>query len=153
MRSCRVRSSHMRMRVSPDISIGFGVRVKVPGERMVGQDVELSLKSHAVDEMPPYQRLLGDAMRGNGELFARQDLVEAQWRIVQPILDNVTPVYAYRAGHVGSGRNQSSSSAPMGRGSIPCRRQPRIVPQPPPNERQQSFQVESSGPARCAAQK
>jgi glucose-6-phosphate 1-dehydrogenase len=34
-------------------------------------------------------------MRGNGELFARQDLVEAQWRIVQPILDNVTPVYVY----------------------------------------------------------
>jgi glucose-6-phosphate 1-dehydrogenase len=37
-------------------------------------------------------------MRGNGELFARQDLVEAQWRIVQPILDNVTPVYAYQPG-------------------------------------------------------
>ena len=90
-----VRSSHMRMRVSPDISIGLGVRVKVPGERMVGEDVELKLKSHATDDMPPYQRLLGDAMRGNGELFARQDLVEAQWRIVQPILDNVTPVYTY----------------------------------------------------------
>ena len=93
-----VRSSHMRMRVSPDISIGLGVRVKVPGERMVGQDVELSLKSHATEDMPPYQRLLGDAMRGNGELFARQDLVEAQWRIVQPILDNVTPVYVYEPG-------------------------------------------------------
>jgi glucose-6-phosphate 1-dehydrogenase len=57
--------------------------------------VELNLKSHATAEMPPYQRLLGDAMHGNGELFARQDLVEAQWRIVQPILDNVTPVYVY----------------------------------------------------------
>jgi glucose-6-phosphate 1-dehydrogenase len=88
----------MRMRVSPDISIGLGVRVKVPGERMVGQDVELNLKSHAAEDMPPYQRLLGDAMRGNGELFARQDLVEAQWRIVQPILDNVTPVYSYQPG-------------------------------------------------------
>ena len=93
-----LRSSHMRMRVSPDICIGLGVRVKVPGERMAGQDVELALKSHAAHEMPPYQRLLGDAMRGNGELFARQDLVEAQWRIVQPILDNVTPVYGYQPG-------------------------------------------------------
>ena len=92
------RSSHVRMQVSPDISIDLGVRVKVPGERMVGQDVELKLKSQAVDDMPPYQRLLGDAMRGNGELFARQDLVEAQWRIVQPILDNVTPVYEYEPG-------------------------------------------------------
>jgi glucose-6-phosphate 1-dehydrogenase len=88
-------SSYLRMRVSPDISIGLGLRVKVPGERMVGQDVELNLKSHAASEMPPYERLLGDAMRGNGELFARQDLVEAQWRVVQPILDNVTPVYEY----------------------------------------------------------
>ena len=90
------RSSHVRLQVSPDISIDLGVRVKVPGERMVGQDVELNLKSQATDDMPPYQRLLGDAMRGNGELFARQDLVEAQWRIVQPILDNVTPVYDYQ---------------------------------------------------------
>jgi glucose-6-phosphate 1-dehydrogenase len=90
-----LRSSHLRMRVGPDISIGLGVRIKVPGERMAGQDVELMLKSHAWSEMPPYQRLLGDAMRGNSELFARQDLVEAQWRIVQPILDNVTPVYVY----------------------------------------------------------
>ena len=93
-----LRSSHMRMRVSPDIVIGLGVRVKVPGERMAGQDVELTLKSHAAHEMPPYERLLGDAMRGNGELFARQDLVEAQWRVVQPILDNVTPVYNYEPG-------------------------------------------------------
>jgi glucose-6-phosphate 1-dehydrogenase len=92
------QSSHLRMQVGPDISIDLGVRVKVPGERMVGQDVELRLKSQAVDVMPPYQRLLGDAMRGNGELFARQDLVEAQWRIVQPILDNVTPVYQYEPG-------------------------------------------------------
>ena len=88
-------SSHMRIRISPDISIGLGVRVKEPGEQMIGVDVELDLKSHATDEMPPYERLLGDAMRGNGELFARQDLVEAQWRIVQPILDNVPPAYAY----------------------------------------------------------
>jgi glucose-6-phosphate 1-dehydrogenase len=48
--------------------------------------------------MPPYERLLGDAMRGNGELFARQDLVEAQWRVVQPVLDSVTPAYPYEQG-------------------------------------------------------
>ncbi len=91
-------SSHVRIRVSPDISIGLGVRVKAPGERMMGEDVELSLKAHALDDMPPYERLLGDAMRGNGELFARQDLVEAQWRVVQPILGDVTPVYGYEPG-------------------------------------------------------
>ena len=91
-------SSHMRMRVSPDISIALGVRVKLPGEQMVGNDVELMLQRQAAADEPPYQRLLGDAMRGIGELFTREDLVEAQWRVVQPILGNVTPVYSYDAG-------------------------------------------------------
>ncbi len=91
-------SSHMRIRVSPDIGIGLGVRVKVPGERMVGNDLELMLQRQAAADEPPYQRLLGDAMRGISELFAREDLVEAQWRVVQPILGNVTPVYTYEPG-------------------------------------------------------
>jgi glucose-6-phosphate 1-dehydrogenase len=62
---------------------------------MVGDDVELLLKEQANLDKPPYERLLGDAIRGNSELFARQDLVLAQWRIVEPILDNVTPIYTY----------------------------------------------------------
>jgi glucose-6-phosphate 1-dehydrogenase len=96
-------SAHMRMRVSPDISIGLGVRVKMPGERMVGNDVELMLQRQAAEDEPPYQRLLGDAMRGNNELFARQDLVEAQWRAVEAILGNVTPLYTYEPGTWGPG--------------------------------------------------
>jgi glucose-6-phosphate 1-dehydrogenase len=91
-------SAHLRLRVSPDISIALGVRVKVPGELMTGNDVELILQRQAAADEPPYQRLLGDAMQGRGDLFARQDLVEAQWRIVEPILDSVTPAYAYQPG-------------------------------------------------------
>ena len=91
-------SSHMRMRISPDIAIALGVRVKVPGERMVGKDVELILSETPETEMPPYQRLLGDAFAGNGELFARQDSIDAQWRVVEGILDNVTPLYKYDPG-------------------------------------------------------
>jgi glucose-6-phosphate 1-dehydrogenase len=91
-------SAHMRIRVSPDMTIGLGVRVKTPGERMVGRDVELELHRQSVEDMPPYQRLLGDASRGNSELFSRQDLVEAQWRVVEPILGNVTPYYTYAPG-------------------------------------------------------
>ncbi|MBV8139103.1 MAG: glucose-6-phosphate dehydrogenase [Deltaproteobacteria bacterium] len=93
-----IRSSHMRLRVSPDITIALGVRVKLPGERMVGNDVELNLQRQSAADEPPYQRLLGDAMRGTTELFAREDLVEAQWRVVQPILGNVTPLYNYDTG-------------------------------------------------------
>jgi glucose-6-phosphate 1-dehydrogenase len=88
-------SAHMRIRVSPDLAIGLGVRVKVPGERMVGHDVELDLHSQPAIDTPPYERLLGDALRGNSESFSRQDLVEAQWRIVEPVLNNITPFYSY----------------------------------------------------------
>ena len=70
----------------PDIAIGMGVRVKTPGERMTGTDVELTLTEQPTDDMPPYQRLLGDAMRGMNELFARQDVVAAQWRAVEAVL-------------------------------------------------------------------
>jgi len=91
-------SGHVRMRISPDVCIGMGVRVKQPGERMVGEDVELILTEHAPTLLPPYQRLLGDALRGLGELFGREDIVDAQWRIVEPVLDDVTPAYSYRSG-------------------------------------------------------
>lgn len=88
-------SSHMRFRIGPDVAVALGVRVKTPGERMIGHDVELVLTERPGSTLPPYQRLLGDAMRGNQDLFTRQDLVEAQWRVVDPVLDNVTPVYTY----------------------------------------------------------
>jgi glucose-6-phosphate 1-dehydrogenase len=91
-------SGHVRMRISPDVNIAVGVRVKRPGERMVGEDVEMTLTDHEPRALPPYQRLLGDAMRGLGELFGREDIIDAQWRIVEPILDNVTPVYPYHGG-------------------------------------------------------
>ena len=91
-------SAHLRMRISPDIAIGMGVRVKTPGERMTGNDVELSVTEQPACDMPPYERLLGDALRGQSELFARQDLIEAQWRAVEPILGNVTPFYNYEPG-------------------------------------------------------
>jgi glucose-6-phosphate 1-dehydrogenase len=91
-------SCHLRMRISPDIAIGMGLRAKLPGERMVGKDVELMLTEQADTEMPPYQRLLGDAFAGRGDLFAREDFVDAQWRVVEGILDNVTPLYKYEPG-------------------------------------------------------
>jgi glucose-6-phosphate 1-dehydrogenase len=94
-------SAHLRMRVSPDITISVGLRVKVPGERMIGEDVDLSLQEQPADDMPPYERLLGDALRGDSELFDRQDMVEAQWRIVDPVLDNVAPAYTYVPGSWG----------------------------------------------------
>jgi glucose-6-phosphate 1-dehydrogenase len=91
-------SSHVRLRISPDIAIGLGLRVKVPGDRMVGRDVELLATSCPLDDRPPYQRLLADAMRGDPELFTGQEGVEASWHVVDPVLGKVTPLYAYERG-------------------------------------------------------
>ena len=88
-------SGHLRLRISPDVSIAMGVRVKQPGDRMVGTDVEMLLTEQPSSFRPPYQRLLGDAMHGVGDMFGREDIVDAQWRVVQPILDGGMPLYAY----------------------------------------------------------
>lgn len=94
-------SAHMRFRLGLDMAIGMGLRIKQPGDRMVGHDRELILTAQPATFRPPYQRLLGDAMQGSGDLFGREDIVDAQWRIVQDILDDVTPLYTYAAGSWG----------------------------------------------------
>src|ERR1700734_4201335 len=77
-------ADYVRARLSPDVGVAMGLRMKHPGERMTGDNVELSLMERAGSDMRPSQRLLGDAMRGNNELFGREDIVDAQWRIVEP---------------------------------------------------------------------
>ncbi len=62
---------------------------------MHGENVELIAHHNAVNEMAPYERLLGDAMRGNPILFVREDAVEAAWSVVEPILDKATPIFEY----------------------------------------------------------
>lgn len=91
-------ADHLRMRISPEICIARGLRVKRPGKAMAGEPAELTLAEQAASDIPPYQRLLGDAMRGDGELFGREDIVDAQWRIVEPILANPPPVIEYEPG-------------------------------------------------------
>ena len=91
----------MRIRISPDVVIALGLRVKAPGDRMVGRDAELMVTSCPADLRPAYQRLLSDAMEGSQELFAREDGVEASWRIVEPILGDVVPVETYEPGSWG----------------------------------------------------
>jgi len=89
------QSNYYRFRLSPDVLISLGARIKVPGEAMWGEGVELVVHSRQTDEMPPYERLLGDATRGDPTLFVREDAVEAAWEVVDPILGKVSPVYQY----------------------------------------------------------
>ncbi len=93
--------SYIRTRISPDVVIALGLRVKAPGEGMTGRDAELTLTSRPGDLHPPYQRLLADAVHGNQELFAREEAVEACWRIVDPVLGDATPLHYYKSGEWG----------------------------------------------------
>lgn len=93
--------NHVVFRLGPDVSISLGARAKLPGEQMAGEDVELIAHHQSGDVMEPYERLLTEAMDGDAELFSRQDIVETSWRIVDPVLDNVTPVLSYTQGSWG----------------------------------------------------
>ena len=92
-------TNHLRFRLSPDVTIALGARIKKTGEHMVSEPTELKVV-HQPDgeEMDAYERLLGDAMEGDPTLFSRQDGVEAAWAIVDPILGNATPVHEYKPG-------------------------------------------------------
>ena len=96
---CLGQANYVRFRLSPDITIAIGARVKRPGDELIGDPTELQVvdRPHG-NEMSAYERLLGDAMAGDGTLFAGQDGVEAAWAIVQPILDLTSPVHEYDAG-------------------------------------------------------
>jgi len=92
-------TNYMRFRVSPDIAISLGARVKAAGEAMTGTGVELTLQEQlGPAELAPYERLLGDAMDGNASLFAREDAVEAAWTVVDPVLGDASPLHRYQPG-------------------------------------------------------
>ncbi|HEY3520764.1 MAG TPA: glucose-6-phosphate dehydrogenase [Rhodanobacteraceae bacterium] len=94
-------SNYFRFRLSPDVVISAGARVKRPGEAMRGENVELIARQQPKRVRLPYARLLGDALRGDAELFGRDDGIEAAWRIIDPALDDAEPVIRYERGSWG----------------------------------------------------
>ncbi len=95
------KPNYVRFRLGPDVAIAIGANIfKGRGPQGPhGKDIEL-LVSHdpGGEEAGPYEHLLTEAMAGNSLLFTREDGVEAAWRVVEPILDDVTPVYEYQPG-------------------------------------------------------
>ncbi|MDB4967780.1 MAG: Glucose-6-phosphate 1-dehydrogenase [Myxococcales bacterium] len=87
--------NYVRFRLGPDVTTAIGVRSKSPGERMAGEPLELVPTSRREARLPPYARLLADALRGDPMLFATAAAVEAEWRIVDGVLGDVTPLYEY----------------------------------------------------------
>jgi glucose-6-phosphate 1-dehydrogenase len=105
--------NYFRFRLGPDVAIALGARAKAAGEAMAGRDVELSVCHQGSEEMTAYERLLGDALEGDAALFARQDGVEAAWRVVDPVLRKPTPVHLYEPGSWGPAAAQALT-APYG---------------------------------------
>ncbi len=95
----------IRFRLSPEVVIALGARAKRPGELMNGRPVDLSVVEQAQQgedgRMGDYERLLGDAMAGDATLFAREDVVEAAWAIVDPVLEAAETLYEYEPGSWG----------------------------------------------------
>jgi glucose-6-phosphate 1-dehydrogenase len=94
--------NYVRFRLSPQVAIAIGARAKRPGEGMGGRPVELSVVEQPVESrLGDYERLLGDALAGDATLFARQDVVETQWAIVDPLIQHPGPMFEYEPGSWG----------------------------------------------------
>lgn len=95
------RANYVRFRLSPDSAIALAARVKRPGKEFVGEQLELTLAEERPQGETPYERLLSDAMAGDGALFAREDAVEAAWAVVDPVLKKRHPTMHYKCGSWG----------------------------------------------------
>jgi len=95
------RTNYVRFRLSPSAAIALAARVKLAGKEFVGDQRELYLSEETPAEESPYERLLGDAMNGDGALFTREDAVEAAWAVVDPVLKNHHRVRPYKRGSWG----------------------------------------------------
>jgi glucose-6-phosphate 1-dehydrogenase len=94
-------SNYFRFRLSPEVAISAGARVKTPGEDMRGEVVELVVRSGRPRGKSAYERLLGDALRGDTSLFTRDDCVEAAWALVDAVVRDAPPPLPYAPGSWG----------------------------------------------------
>jgi glucose-6-phosphate 1-dehydrogenase len=92
------QSNYFRFRLGPEVVISAGARVKRAGEAMEGEPVELVARHAEGAGDSPYERLLGDALAGDASLFISDEAAEAAWRVVEPILDNASPLTEYEPG-------------------------------------------------------
>jgi glucose-6-phosphate 1-dehydrogenase len=108
------RSNYLRFGLAPDSAIALAARVKRAGEEFVGDQRELLLLDSQPNEEAPYERLLGDAMAGDGALFTREEAVETAWEVVEPVLTNHPRAIPYQPGTWGP-KQADELIAPDGR--------------------------------------
>jgi glucose-6-phosphate 1-dehydrogenase len=95
---CRPGPNRLTFRTKPDDGISFSMQAKKPGPAMVSRPIELHLEHDRPRGRDAYDRLIGDALRGDPALFARQDGVMEAWRVVERALSEARPVVPYERG-------------------------------------------------------
>jgi glucose-6-phosphate 1-dehydrogenase len=90
----------IRIDPTPGARIRFLAK-KAGEEAFEPADLTVLFERKPGDDPEPYERLLGDALRGDSQLFTREDAVEQTWRIVQPLLEEPPPVRKYKPGSWG----------------------------------------------------
>ncbi|HEX3967510.1 MAG TPA: glucose-6-phosphate dehydrogenase [Edaphobacter sp.] len=128
-----VQQNYLRFRISPEMTVAMAVSASSPAGEDHRETVELVASRHPrPEEMEAYERVLSDAMAGDATLFARQDYVEEAWRIVDPVLKAVTPVYPYEP-HTWGPKEVDGIVLPAGGWDVPVAEEQedfRIVKQP-----------------------
>jgi glucose-6-phosphate 1-dehydrogenase len=95
------RANYLRFRISPNSAVALAARVKRAGKEFTGDQHELYLLEEQTGAESPYERLLEDAMAGDGALFTREDAVEAAWAVVDPVLSSHHKAHLYQPGSWG----------------------------------------------------
>jgi glucose-6-phosphate 1-dehydrogenase len=91
--------NQLTLRIEPEPGSRIRLWAKKAGEEdFEAADLAVLFEKVPGEEPEPYERLLGDAIEGNSQLFTRQDTIEETWRIVQPLLEEPGPVHPYESG-------------------------------------------------------
>jgi glucose-6-phosphate 1-dehydrogenase len=93
--------NELRFRVWPETAVTLTLAGKKPGAGWEPQTEELTFAQQPGSDQRPYDRLIGAALNGERWVFARQDTVEAAWKIVDPVLGDVVPIHPYDRGSWG----------------------------------------------------
>lgn len=98
------RSNELHFKFGEDEGVKFTLQAKIPGDEIVARTVELGFSYESGDVgyvRTDYERLLNEALEGDATLFARQDNVEEQWRVVEPVVEFPSPTHVYPRGSWG----------------------------------------------------
>ena len=105
-------SNSLRFRIWPNAEVGLSLVGKKQGAGWAPQQEDLAFAEQPGADMRPYDRLIGAALSGERWLFARQETVEAAWRVVDPVLGNVVPVHSYAARQLGAQGSRRPAARP-----------------------------------------